>query len=87
MPNPLQKKVYAARLSLEGLLKLLGGSEEDRERFWEILTGLTTPREGILVANQLDAITASLKQVGVSAQALQKTAKSIAQTAAKTAVR
>jgi hypothetical protein len=72
MPN-----TRALQLSIEGLLKLLGGSPEDRLRFWEILKGITTPRENILVNSQLEAMAASIKQITVEANVLKTTAKQI----------
>ena len=56
--NPLQR-------NMESLLKLLGGSAEDRLHFWEIVKGITTPAVARLVDAQVDA-------AAVHAQALQK---------------
>lgn len=78
MPPPIKsltKKVNAVQLNLEELLKLLG---TDPERFWEIVKGLTTPREGILVANELDSLAASVARVSVGVKALKATAKQAA---------
>jgi hypothetical protein len=43
MPRNLDERVEALELNIEGLLKLLGDGRDDRERFWEILKGITTP--------------------------------------------
>ena len=45
MPPSLDKEIRALELSIEGLLKLLGGSPEERERFWEIFKGITSVAE------------------------------------------
>lgn len=77
-PKKLKAKVEALQLNTAGLLKLLGGSDADRMRFWEILKGITTPVELRLVDSQLDAMTSIVSQVQASAKALEKTAKQIA---------
>jgi hypothetical protein len=59
MPS-LDPQVRKLELSLEGLLKLLGGTPSQRERFWEILKGITTPAEFRLAAT---ALTAAEQQV------------------------
>lgn len=77
MPDTLKlkSKVQALQLNTEGLLKLLGGGSDDRLRFWEILKGITTPAEFRLVAHQLDAMQALVKQVQVSAKTIEQTAR------------
>jgi hypothetical protein len=57
--NPLQR-------NMESLLKLLGGTAEDRLHFWEIVKGITTPAVARLLEGQIDA-------AATQAQALQKT--------------
>ena len=74
----LGKKVNALQLNFEGLLKLLGGSERDRMRFWEIVKGITTPRENELISSQLDTLGGVLRQVQTAAKNLQATAGKIA---------
>jgi len=58
---------------------LLGGTPDDRLRFWEILKGITTPAEHLLVSNQLKSMQRMVDQVQVDAAALQKTAGKIKQ--------
>jgi len=71
-------KVRAAQLSLEGLLKLLGGSADDRLKFWEILKGITS-RQDLQIANRnITAINSAAKAMQISVKALQKVAKSAA---------
>ena len=71
-------KTKALQLNVEGLFKLLGGSSEDRLRFWEIFKGITTPRELILINAQIEHLAASIKQVEIGAKTLRATAQQIA---------
>ena len=71
-------KTRAVQLNTEGLFKLLGGSEAQRQRFWEIFKGITTPIELKLINSQLDHLAASVKTVEAQTKALQATAASIA---------
>lgn len=75
---PDAKKVKALQLNLEGLLKLLGGSSDDRQRFLEIIKGVTTPIEVKLINAQIDALSAHTKAVQEGAKSLQNTAQQIA---------
>lgn len=76
-PKKLRAKVQALQLNTAGLLKLLGGSDADRLRFWEIVKGITTPAELRLVDHQLDVLGTLVAQVQTSVKALEKTAKQI----------
>ncbi|HEY0762380.1 MAG TPA: hypothetical protein VGD61_08375 [Pyrinomonadaceae bacterium] len=71
-------KTKAVQLNTEGLFKLLGGSEAQRQRFWEIFKGITTPVEIRLINSQLDHLAASVKSVEAQTKALQATAQTIA---------
>lgn len=71
-------KTKALQLNLEGLIKLLGGTPEDRLRFWEIFKGVTTPREDKLINGQIDAMAVVIKQVELGAKNLKDTAQQIA---------
>jgi hypothetical protein len=75
---PDVKKVRALQLNLEGLFKLLGGSSDDKERFLEIIRGITTPVEVRLINAQIDALAAHTKAVQAGAKSLQTTAQQIA---------
>jgi hypothetical protein len=55
-------KVRAVQRDLESLLKLLGGSAEDRLRFWEIVKGITTPAQFKVASKQLDKFQAQVVQ-------------------------
>jgi hypothetical protein len=67
--------VKPLQLNTEGLLKLLGGTPDDRLRFWEILKGITTPAQAVLIDKQIGALATSIKQAQVKAQALGKSIK------------
>lgn len=75
---PDVKKVKALQLNLEGLLRLLGGSSDDKQRFLEMIIGITTPMEAKLINAQVDALSAHTKAVQAGAKALQSTAQQIA---------
>ena len=75
---PDVKKVRALQLNIEGLLRLLGGSSEDKQRFLEMVIGITTPMEVKLINAQIDALSAHTKAVQAGAKALQSTAQQIA---------
>ena len=67
--------VRALQLSTEGLLKLLGGTPAERERYWEILKGITSLADVLVVNKQIGELQASLKQANINATALQKSMK------------
>lgn len=71
-------KTRAVQLNTEGLFRLLGGSSSERQRFWEIFKGITTPVELRLINSQLDHLAASVKAVEAQTKALKATAQSIA---------
>ncbi len=73
----LAPKVKALQLNTEGLLKLLGGTENDRIRYWEILKGLTTPRDQLVVIEQIAKLQTSLKEAQAGAKAIQQSMKKI----------
>jgi len=75
---PPDPKTKALQLNLEGLLKLLGGTPDERLRFWEIFKGVTRPRETKLINAQIDAMAAHVKAVEVGVKALKETAQQIA---------
>ncbi len=70
-------KTRALQLNVEGLFKLLGGTPDERLRFWEILKGITTPVELRLINNQLGVLQSLVDQVQASAKALKQTASQI----------
>ncbi len=63
----LKVKITKLQKDTAGLLKLLGGSDDDRFRFWEIIKGITTPAVFSLVEMQVDA---AQMQVNLTAQGL-----------------
>lgn len=72
---PPKVNVRAVQLSTEGLFRLLGGSANDRELFWEKLLGITSRREAVLVNAQLASMAATAKQMSVDVKALQAEAR------------
>jgi hypothetical protein len=64
--------VRPLQLNTEGLLKLLGGTPDDRLRFWEILKGLTTPVQAVRINKQIGALASSIQQAQVKAKTLGK---------------
>lgn len=71
-------KLKGLQLNIEGLIRLLGGTAEDRARFWEIFKGVTTPIQLKLLNSQFDNLAASVKQIDVSTRALKSAAQDIA---------
>ena len=72
------KKVRAVQLNLEGLLRLLGGTEAERERFWEIQKGITSRFEVKIINAQLDGMAAQTKALQTSTKSLKDSAQEIA---------
>lgn len=70
MPPNFKEQVGRLELSVEGLLKLLGGSAEQRERFWEIMKGITSQAHARLVENALAAAEQSATTTWSSLSAL-----------------
>lgn len=79
----LSRKVDALQLNIEGLLKLLGGSSADRQRFWEIVKGVTTIAEFDLLGQHLDVTSNLLKQAQANVKSIQGAATKIAKAKAK----
>lgn len=68
-------KVGAAQRNLESLLKLLGGTADERLRFWEIVKGITTPAQFKVATRQLTKLEAQVGQARDIAKTLKATAK------------
>ena len=77
MPPPNKAKVTALQRNAAALLKLLGGDDDDRLRFWEIFKGITTPVEARLIDQQFTVAAGLVNQVTDSLKGLQKTAGGI----------
>jgi hypothetical protein len=75
MGNP---NTRALALNLEGLIKLLGKTSDDRLRYWEIVKGITSIAEFELATQHIDAMANMAQQLTVNAKALQKTAGNFA---------
>jgi len=55
-PKNLDIHVATLQTDLENLLKLLGGTAEERLRFWEIVKGITTPAVYHVVGAQVEGL-------------------------------
>jgi UDP:flavonoid glycosyltransferase YjiC (YdhE family) len=69
-------KVSAVQRDVESLIKLLGGTADQRLRFWEIVKGITTPAEFRAATRQIERMQ---KQVG----GMKEVAQTLKQTAGK----
>ena len=67
-------KVSAVQRDLESLIKLLGGTPDDRLRFWEIVKGITTPAQFRLASKQLEKIQTQVGGIKELAKDLKATA-------------
>ena len=73
----LEKEIHGVELGFEGLLKLLGGTSEERERFWERFKGITTPAEARLVESSLVAVEHQFNTLRINLQAVHSAAGEI----------
>jgi hypothetical protein len=77
-PQKIKAKVEALQLSAEGLFKLLGSNDPDKkQQFIEILKGVTSRADFVLVESHLAQAQAMLSQVEASVKALTQTAKEL----------
>jgi hypothetical protein len=74
MAPPNKAKVTALQRNAASLLKLLGGTADERLRFWEIFKGITTPAEVALIDQQMGTLAEQVGQITTAVQQLQKTA-------------
>ena len=70
-------KVSAVQRDLESLLRLLGGTPDDRLRFWEIVKGITTPAQFRAATRQVERIQTQIGGIKELAQDLKATAKQV----------
>lgn len=70
-------RVTALQRDFESLLKLLGGTPEERLRFWEIVKGVTTPAVFKVVEAELEAIEGQFKSTHAVLGALKANAKEL----------
>ncbi|MEO6237953.1 MAG: hypothetical protein ABIQ52_13210 [Vicinamibacterales bacterium] len=70
-------KVSAVQRDLESLLKLLGGTSDERLRFWEIVKGITTPAQFRVATKQLERIQTQVGGIKDLAKDLKATAGKI----------
>lgn len=74
----LKVKVTSLQQDTEALLKLLGGSEADRERFWEIIKGITTPAVALLLEHQIEILDHQVKLATQTVKHIETNAKTLA---------
>jgi hypothetical protein len=73
----LQVQVNAVQQDFESLLKLLGGTPDQRLRFWEILKGITTPQVVALLEADLIHLSSNVKSTTNLLKTLHNDAKQI----------
>ena len=74
----LKVKVTSLQQDTEALLKLLGGNEADRERFWEIIKGITTPAVALLLEHQIEFLDHQVKLATQTVKHIEGNAKTLA---------
>lgn len=77
MAPPSKRNVDALQRNAASLFKLLGGTADERLRFWEIFKGITTPAEVALIDQQLGALGTQVSQINAAVKQLQKTAATL----------
>jgi hypothetical protein len=70
----LDPEVLKLERSIAGLLKLLGGTPSQRQQFWEVLKGITTPAEYRLAKSSLVAAERDVTSVKDSLAAVKRAA-------------
>ena len=73
----LQVQVKAVQMDIEGLLKLLGGTPEQREKFWEIVKGITSRQVVTILEANLAHMSSSLQATAHSLKTIQTNAKQL----------
>lgn len=73
----LQVQVKAAQMDFEGLLKLLGGTPEQREKFWEIVKGITSRQVVTILEANLAHMSSSLQATANSLKTIETNAKQL----------
>ena len=71
MPN-IDSQITALQYNLGALYSLLGGSSEERQRFFEIHKGITTPAVFERLAKELESINDQVIQTQTSVQSVLK---------------
>jgi hypothetical protein len=73
----LQVQVNAVQQDFESLLKLLGGTPDQRARFWEILKGITTPQVIALLQADLTHLSSNVQSTANLLKTIHNDAKQI----------
>ena len=69
--------IQSLHQTTESIFKLLGGSPDDRLRFWEILKGITTPAVSTVLQSQIRGMDAQFKAIHDQLSTLQERAKEL----------
>ena len=72
---PKRLQTRALQRNMESLIKLLGGTADERLRFWEIIKGITTPAVYRVVNQQLKTVDVLVNAVQANVANLKQTAK------------
>ncbi|MEO5902502.1 MAG: hypothetical protein ABIQ55_00660 [Gemmatimonadaceae bacterium] len=75
MPPAKRLQTRALQRNIESLLRLLGGTPDQRLEFWEIIKGVTTPAVFRVANQQLKTMEVLVNQVQVNAANLKQSAK------------
>ena len=67
-------KVSAVQRDVESLIRLLGGTADQRLRFWEIVKGITTPAQFRAATRQIERMQTQVGGIKELAQNLKETA-------------
>ena len=78
MPN-IDSQITALQYNVGALYSLLGGSSEERQRFFEIHKGITTPAVFERLAKELEQINDQVVQTQASVQSVLKSVGAEAQ--------
>ena len=78
MPN-IDSQITALQYNLGALYSLLGGSSEERQRFFEIHKGITTPAVFERLAKELEQINDQVIETQTSVQSVLKSVGAEAQ--------
>ena len=78
MPN-IDSQITALQYNLGALYSLLGGSSEERQRFFEIHKGITSVATFVRLAKELEQINDQVTETQVSVQSVLKSVGAEAQ--------
>jgi len=75
MPDfELDSRVFSVQRNAAAVLALLGGSDEDRQEYWEIKKGITSRAIWELIGNQYQVIESQLEQIQMTLHTIDEVA-------------